>query len=136
MEKKFLIIMALATVVLVSCSKDKIGSIDPVNNEPTKINDIIVPTAFTWSTGKMITINVTGLPTIFPVTSTLVIGSTDGTELYKDFHDMSQDLTIKVTVPAIETVLKLTYGSVTYDVPITGSKADFSFIPVIQDTNN
>jgi len=136
MKKNFLIIMALATVVLASCSKNKIGSIDPVNNEPTKINDIIVPAAFTWSTGKIITINVTGLPTILPVKSTLTIGGTDGTQLYKDFHDMSQDLTIKITVPAIETVLKLTYGSVTYDVPITGRKADFSFIPVIQDTNN
>ena len=133
MKNKFLVSTVLALLVLVSCSKNRFDTDVPVIKTPTKISDLVAPASFTWSTAKTVTVNVTGLPTLEPVKSTLIIGLTDGTQLYKSFHDMGLNLTVKVTIPAIQNALKITYGSMTYEMPVIAEKADFSFIP---DTNN
>jgi hypothetical protein len=136
MKNNSFFLAVLVAVVFLGCSKNRFDTNQPVIKEPTKISDLVVPATFPWSTAKTVTVNVTGLPTLDPVYSTLIIGLTNGTQLYKDFHDMSQNLTVKISIPAIETALKIKFGSVSYDVPINVNTADFSFIPIIQDINN
>jgi hypothetical protein len=133
MKINVFLITVLVTILLVACSKNRLESTDDGTIEPPKISTLVVPATFNWSTGKTITVNIVGLPTLLPVKSTLTIGLKDGTQLYKNFQDMSQSFRIIVTIPAIENSLRLKYGTVTYDFPITGDKADFSFIPTIQD---
>ena len=97
------------------------------------MEDIKFDGAFNWSTGSTVTLNITGLPTEVPVKNTLTISFQNGSTVFSQLHSMDQNLTLNLTVPTTDTELGLKYGSTTYLVPIINNKADFSFIPVIQD---
>jgi hypothetical protein len=130
MKKLILFFFAFAIIFISSCKKELIG---PVNNGADNLNDIQVEPSFTWSTGQVVDVNITGLPTTIPVKSTLSISLNDGTTVYQSFHAMNLDITIKVTVPSSETQLILKYGTMEYMIQIVDNQADFSFIPQVQE---
>ncbi len=127
---KFLILISAITIVsFTSCEK----STDIVPSPQNDIEDIKFDGSFNWSTGNTVTLSITGLPTIVPVKNTLTISLKDGSSAFSSLHLLDQNLTLNLTVPSTEKELKLNYGTATYTVPIINNKADFSFIPVIQD---
>ena len=129
--KKFTLFCALAVIMLAtSCTKDETIP-NPVI--PDNLNDLKVSATFKWITGLDVNVNITGLPTTVPVKATLSVSLNNGSLLYQSMYEMSLSSTIKLTVPSSETQLKLKYGSVEHLVPITGTNANFSFIPTIQD---
>jgi len=127
---KFLILISAITIVsFTSCEKSTDIAPSPQND----IEDIKFDGSFNWSTGNTVTLSITGLPTIVPVKNTLTISLKDGSSAFSSLHLLDQNLTLNLTVPSTEKELKLNYGTATYTVPIINNKADFSFIPVIQD---
>jgi hypothetical protein len=126
----FLLSAAIIGTLLTSCSKVDDGD---TNNNGISLNDITVSDSFSWSTAAKVDLAITGLPTIVPVKSTLTITLKNGSVLFKQLHQMDQNLTVRLTVPTTEKELVLQYGSTTYTVAIAGKQAAFSFIPVVID---
>lgn len=123
----FILFFGLAT----ACVKFPSPTPSPINKpssikslEDTKISD-----NFSWSTSKNVEVNITGLPTIVTVKSTLTLSLIDGTKLISLFHEMSQNLKLKIIVPYTTETLTLKYGSMVYNLEIKNNKVDFSFIP-------
>lgn len=131
MKKLGLLTLLAALLFTTSCHKDFWDQVPTESEQDLK--DIKVSSSFDWSTSSTIDVNITGLPTERPVYSTLTISLNDGSSLYQGTHEMSKTITIPVVIPANETHLKLKYGTVEYDLPITGKTAAFSFIPVVTD---
>jgi hypothetical protein len=129
-RSKFIILISDITIVsLTSCEK----SVDIAPNPQTNIEYIKFDDTFNWSTGSPVTLNITGLPTVVSVKNTLTISLLNGSTVFTQLHSLDQDLVINLTIPSTEKELMLKYGSATYTVPVVNNKADFSFIPVIQD---
>lgn len=129
--KKLGILVLLATMLMIqSCMKDYTDQVPPSD---IKLQDLKVSSSFSWSTSKVIKVNITGLPTQVPVFSTLTISLANGSNLYQGLHEMSENVSLQVIVPAEETTLRLMYGTFDNSMPIEGDHADFSFIPVITE---
>lgn len=128
MKPKFIfLIPVLAVFMLTACEK---FPADETSNKPaSELNDLKVSESFTWSTAQNIELEITGLPTVVPVTSTLSITTTDGAVLFNGLHTMSDNVTLSLYAPAQERELLLFYGSSSYKVSVLNSKALFSFIP-------
>ncbi len=136
MKTKQLVWMALfgtAFFLLSSCVKDKLDEFAPSNNAKS-MNELIAPKDFQWKTAQTVTVDITGLPTVQPVQSTLTIGDTK--ELYySGYHLMSDNHLLSLEVPAIDKELKLKFGAIEQTATIKDGKASFSFIPVVTDNN-
>jgi hypothetical protein len=130
MKRPVYLLMLGVLIQLYSCQKENNDPKTPVSGN---LKDITVSSAFNWSTSKTIDVNITGLPTEYPVFSTLVISLNDGSSLYQATHDMSQNSVIQIIVPVVETKVKLKYGSGEFDLPINGNKVEFSFLPIVKD---
>ncbi|MBP1671292.1 MAG: hypothetical protein H6Q22_864 [Bacteroidetes bacterium] len=134
MKNSIYIILFLVAGILVSCVKFPDPSPGPVKPaDKITMGDAKVSDTFSWSTSKSVEVTITGLPTIVTVKSTLSISLQDGTRLYSLFHNMSQDLQLKIIVPSETTSLTLKYGSMVYNLKVIGNKAEFSFIPNITE---
>lgn len=118
-------LVLLILVVLASCSKEEI-------TEPkvSKLNDLTAPAQFSWSTGKVVELEITGLPTNIFFQSTLSIASLNGDIYYSGMYDLSKDLHAQLILPSTETEVIMSYGKLTKNLPIAGSKIVYSFIPV------
>ena len=120
------------TVILTGCKKNTIEPQPPSQN-PQTLSDLKAPDSFNWSTASTTEVKITGLPTIVPVKNTLKISLSDGKVLFSRLHTMSEDLSVKVTIPATEKKLFLSYGTHTQDVDIMNGQALFSFIPTVEE---
>ncbi len=130
--RTFLILLFGLTVVLTGCKKNAVEPQPPAQN-PQTLNDLKAPDSFNWSTASTVEVKITGLPTVLPVKNTLKISLSDGRLLLSRLHTMSEDLSVKVTVPSTEKKLSLKYGTLTQSVDIMNGQALFSFIPTVED---
>jgi hypothetical protein len=129
--KQILILIFVATLVL-SCVK-----LDPPDRgiKPNeKLNEITVPGDFNWSTSTKVEVSITGLPTVIEIKNTLKITLAEGTTLYSALHNMSENVKISLTVPNETNSVVIIYGATHQNIPIVNKKAEFSFIPVVEDT--
>ncbi len=131
--RSFFLLTGLAVIMITSCKKSEITEPAPVPVKPTTLSDMKAPDSFNWSTGQVVTVKITGLPTVIPVKNTLSVSLTNGTKLFSRMHQMDQDLAIKVRIPAVEKQLLLNYGSTTKTIDIEDGIAQYSFIPVITE---
>lgn len=123
MKKHIIVLFLLTVVIFTSCRKE-------ITPPPaTTINELQAENTFTWTTSQTVEVEITGLPTVIPVQSTLTIFTEEGQEIYKVFHTMSENITCKVVIPASHQTLKLTFGSFVLTSTIEDHKARFSFIP-------
>jgi len=129
MKKLLFLPLLLAFVGLTSCSKD----LADTSEHPANLSELRVSPQFSWSTGKTIEIDITGLPTPEPVYSTLTISLNDGSNIYQATHNINSSTSFTVVVPAATDSLGLRFGSNQYKLPVGTGKVDFSFIPVVQD---
>ncbi len=126
-----LLITAITGALFSGCKKNEIV---PTVKTPAKtLSELKAADSFNWSTGSLVEVKITGLPTTVPVKSTLTIGLADGTTLFSKLHRMDENTAITLMVPATVRVLTLKYGTVAYSVDIVNRQASFSFIPVITD---
>lgn len=128
--KQFFTLILASTLVL-SCVK-----LDPTDRsiKPNeKLNEISVPGDFNWSTSKKVEVSITGLPTVIEIKNTLKVTLADGTTLYSALHKMSDNIKINLTVPNETNTIVIIYGATQQSIPIVDNKAEFSFIPVVQD---
>jgi hypothetical protein len=100
---------------------------------PDNLNDLKVSNGFSWSTDKPVSLTITGLPTVIPYVSKLTVSLEDGSELISMSHAMDQNLTLDLKVPSTEKTLRVKFSSTEYLIPINGTIAEFSFIPVLTD---
>ncbi len=128
--RTFAIFILGATIILNSCKKSEVDPMPPAP-VPTTLNELKAPDSFNWSTAQTVELMITGLPTVIPVKNTLIISRPDGQILFSRLHTMSEDLTVKITVPSIDKKLVIKYGTVSYTADILNNQAKFSFIPVI-----
>ncbi|MFZ4456173.1 MAG: hypothetical protein ACOYOT_08130 [Bacteroidales bacterium] len=122
-----------AFLLLSSCVNDKLEEFAPSNNAKS-MNELIAPKNFQWKTAQTVKVDITGLPTVQSVRSTLTIGDNAST-YYSGFHLMSQNHLLSIEVPAIDKELKLKFGAIEQTATIKDGKASFSFIPVVTDNN-
>jgi hypothetical protein len=130
MKKLGLLSSLIILLSVISCTKDQYDFPTPTSGN---LKEIKVSSNFDWSTSKPVDINITGLPTIVPVYSTLSIRDEEGSTLYQGMHEMGKNTVIKVNVPSVTDKLHMQYGTVTYVLQIENGKAEFSFIPVIEE---
>jgi hypothetical protein len=127
-----LILVFGLTVLLSGCKKNTVEPQPPAQN-PQTLNDLKAPDSFNWSTGSTVEVKITGLPTVLPVKNTLKISLNDGRVIFSRLHTMSEDLSVKITVPSTENKLILKYGTLTQSADIMSGQALFSFIPTVED---
>jgi hypothetical protein len=125
--KSIILLLSISLFVFSGCMKDEI-----VPLLPKSLNELNADDTFTWTTANSVEIQITGLPTVIPVRSTLSILLSDGTNLYSEFHLMSENLSLNLPIPSSENQLVLKYGSMVYPLVISNGKVEFSFIPKIQ----
>ena len=132
MKKNHLILISLilSAAAYTGCKKN---TDNPTPSKPSNLTELKASSTFTWSTGTPVTVSIQGLPTVIPVKSTLSISLKDGSVLYSDLHEMTQDLTLSLVIPSTENGLVLKYGSISYQVPVVNNNALFSFIPVVDN---
>lgn len=129
----FILLAGLAVILITSCKKSETAQPDPVAVKPATLSDMKAPDSFNWSTGQVVTVKITGLPTVITVKNVLSISLANGTELLSRMYQMDQDITVKVRVPAVEKQLLLSYGARKETIEIKDGIAQFSFIPVITE---
>ncbi|MFZ4726777.1 MAG: hypothetical protein ACOYMD_15190 [Paludibacter sp.] len=133
--KNYLVIMFLVGV-FTSCSED-FNQTEPISNGAKDLNELKVSSGFNWSTSKTVEISIVGLPTLAnfePVKSTLVLRG-ENHVFYTAYHAINENLTILVTVPTNEKLIRLKFGSIEQKVTIENDKVAFSFIPKLTDEN-
>lgn len=128
-----LALFVTAILMLSSCVNDKLEEFTTSKNAKS-MNELIAPKDFQWKTAQTVKVDITGLPTLQPVQSTLTIGDTKDL-YYSGYHLMSDNLQLSIEVPAIDKELKLKFGAVEQTATIKDGKASFSFIPVVTDNN-
>jgi hypothetical protein len=129
--KTFAIILTGFVLLFSGCKKSEIT--EPSPQPPATLNELKASESFSWSTGQTTEIKIKGLPTVIMVKNTLKINLTNGTTLFSRFHQMDQDLNLKLLIPSTEKKLVLVYGTVSYPLDIVNGIVEFSFIPKVQD---
>lgn len=126
--KKSLYIFILASMALASCSKDETPV--PTPNRPEKFADIKVADNFRWETGKTISVKIKGNATYSTVINTLSLLNENGEVFTSVLHNMNNNAEIKVEVPAHTKTIKMQYGSIVKEAPISNI-VNFDFLPSI-----
>jgi len=123
---KKLVFLILLVISLVSCQKN----FDTVPDKPKSTKDLVVNSTFDWKTSKEITLNVIGMKGINPeIHNTLYVKSSVGDTVYfKDLLVMSNDYTLKFSVPSTETKVILVYGSKTTTIDLLSNTITFDYI--------
>ena len=128
--KKLLVVIVVSLIGLSSCTKDN----DPATPvaRPANFGEIKANESFDWSNEKTITINIKGNPTIETVTSALTISTVDGNPIKTMLHQMDQDASFTVVIPADQTSIKMKYGSIEKTATVS-NQVEFNFLPTLID---
>lgn len=129
--KKVLWVFSAAALWLSSCTQPA-ETVKPIEPRPTKFAEIKAADSFRWLSEKQVTINLTGFPTIEPVTGSLQISTVDGRVLMSQAYTLDTDGSFRLLVPASETQLKLKFGSIEKTIDVTEVVAT-DLLPQISD---
>ncbi|MBE0646155.1 MAG: hypothetical protein IH596_00055 [Bacteroidales bacterium] len=124
--------IGLVSVLLVFFSgcKKEITTVDPGTN-PTIENplELTVSNDFDWKTTRDITLEVTGLAVPVNIRNTIMVKSSDEVKTYlKNQLFMNQDYTLNFTIPAYETAVVITFGSLNKVVDVTPDVIYFNYL--------
>jgi len=98
----------------------------PVVENPLELT---VSNNFDWKTTRDITLEVTGITVPVSIRNTLWVKSTDEEKVYlKNPLFMDQNYTLKFTIPAYETEVMITYGSIWKIVDATPEVIHFNYL--------
>lgn len=118
-------LLFLTALVVSSCRKE----VPPTPDKPATTIDLKVDPSFDWKTSKDITLNVIGLKGVSPsIGNSLIIRSSKGETIFRDYLMMDTDYSIKFTVPSTETEVLLVYGSISKSIALTSPTITFTYI--------
>lgn len=126
----FAILLFCSLLMLIAGCKKELTLVNP-EDDPTIENplELEVSNSFDWKTTRGITLEVTGLPLPVIIRNTLQVKSTDEVKVYlKNQLFMDQNYTLKITVPAYEKELLITYGSIRKVVDATPDVIHFNYL--------
>lgn len=130
---------ALLAIVLLatSCKKDlnEISIPNDANTDVAKsFREIKTNESFDWKTQKEVSIEVSGLKTMVPISNTLKVTSEDGKIVYySGNHFMEENLSLKVVLPTNITAVKVNFGSVNKTILTANQTAQFNYLPEITE---
>lgn len=126
---KFLpaLLFALFLLVTSGCKKELSNpGGDQVIDNPLELE---VSNTFDWKTTRSITLEVKGVELPVHIRNTLQVKSTDEEKVYlKNQLLMDQNYSLQLTIPAYETELLITYGSIRRTVDATSDIIHFDFL--------
>ena len=128
---RILFIAGAGLIWLSSCTQPAEAP-QPAAPRPTKFSEIKAADNFRWMSEKQVTINLTGFPTIEPVTSILTIMTEDDRVLMNQSYTLDENGSFRVLVPASESKLKLKFGSIEKEVNVAET-VNTDLLPVITD---
>ncbi len=118
----------LVILFVAGCTKKIETATVPVASNNVPLSSIVVDRNFNWSVTKQFNITVTGLRTANTVKGTFsVINVKTGTTFYRGLHKMSDNLTLKLTIPTATDSLQIRFGSIqkNYSASGTSVKTDY-----------
>ncbi len=118
----------LVILFVAGCTKKIETATVPVAYNNVPLSSIVVDRNFNWSATKQFNISVTGLRTANIVKGTFsVIDVKTGTTFYRGLHKMSDNLTLKLTIPTATDSLQIRFGSIqkNYSASGTALQADY-----------
>ena len=119
-------LFALLLVFAGGCKKElTIADPPPGADNPLELE---VSNTFDWKTTRNITLEVTGLTIPVNIRNTLQVKSINEERVYlKNQLFMNRDYTLKFTIPAYDTAVLITFGSIRTTVNVTPDVIYFSF---------
>ncbi|MFH1295736.1 MAG: hypothetical protein ABIJ04_00475 [Bacteroidota bacterium] len=121
--------IAMFTLFLVfstGCRKEFV-IIDP-RPGPDNPLELVVNNTFDWKTSRNITLVVTGLQVPVSIRNTLQVKSTNEEKVYlRNQLFMNRNYTLKFTIPAYDTAVIITYGSIRKTVDATPEVIYFNY---------
>jgi len=128
MNKNILFLAIASTLILVSCKKNLQESPPPTAPKATKVSQLKASESFNWKTSKNLSLNVSGLNTLTPISRTLVVSSMDGKEVYyQSIQLMSLTTALPLIVPATTTEVKVTFGKIIKVIPLNSASIQFDY---------
>ncbi|QTN39084.1 hypothetical protein HZ996_08035 [Cryomorphaceae bacterium] len=124
--RKLAFITIAALVSLSACKKD---DEEPVNNNPDDFRDMVVSDSFDWRSTDEVTLNVEGLVTDHPASSTLYVSKLGGAMLVKRYVSIDETFSLELTLPSTEDQLVVRFNTIVDTVDVVNGQADFSYLP-------
>ncbi len=132
MKKKAIAAVTIAIfslfLIFTSGCKKNLPITDP-NPVPENPLELTVSNSFDWKTTREIGLEVTGITIPANIKNTLQVKSTDEVKVFlKNQIFMNQDYSLKFTIPAYETEVLITYGSIRQTLDVTTDVIYFSYL--------
>jgi hypothetical protein len=126
--KYSLLILSIILISFASCKKNVENTVE-VPKIPSKFSEIKTSSNFNWNTTREVEIKVSGLKTETPISNTMVLSNKEKlANYYTGKHEMSESLTIKITVPASQDSILLSFGSIQKTYSIKQSSVDVDYV--------
>lgn len=121
-KRNVLHFLGLAMLLVAGCSKNT----DAVN---VPFSSIAADRNFNWSSTKPFNLSVTGLPTVNTVNGTFsVIDVKTGAIFYSGLHKLSDNLSLKLTIPTATDSLQIRFGSIKKNYSASGTSAQTNYL--------
>lgn len=119
MKKLTFLTAIIAILAFSSCKKDRT---EPVQTNPTNMNEMVVPQDFDWKTSKPFEIAITA------TTGGIVeASSTDGRSYQRAFLKANQTYTMELSVPTYEKKMILNFGGQHTTIDLTSQQLSYRF---------
>jgi PBP1b-binding outer membrane lipoprotein LpoB len=114
--------LGLAALLVVGCSKN----IDASN---VPFSSIVADRNFNWSSTKPFNLSVAGLTTVNTVNGTFsVIDVKTGATFYSGLHKLSDNLSLKLTIPTATDSLQIRFGSIQKNYSASGTSVQTDYL--------
>ncbi|MEI6265844.1 MAG: hypothetical protein WCP74_12115 [Sphingobacteriia bacterium] len=124
----------LAILFVAGCTKKIESANVPLASNNVPLSSILVDRNFNWSATKQFNISVTGLRTKNTIKGTFsVIDVKTGTTFYKGLHTMSDNLSLKLTIPTATDSLQIRFGSIQKNYSASGTSVQTNYLSTLSN---
>ncbi|MBW7848614.1 MAG: hypothetical protein H3C41_11100 [Bacteroidales bacterium] len=120
MKTRILLIILGLSTLFVSCRKDREIVQDP--GTPKVMEDLKVPSEFNWKTTKDF-----GLTLTSPVAGIAEVTNSSGIAYQKAYLTAGMPYTMKLTLPAYETSVRLKLGNMSANLELSSTELQYTF---------
>lgn len=122
--------LTAALILLASCKKE-VAEPNPI--DPTNPTEIKANANFNWKTTQTLAVTVTGTPVSTTTVRKFSVQLEDGSSLYAANHNMSENFSFTIAVPAHVNKLIYKFGTISKVVSVTGTQVAMDYLV---ETNN
>lgn len=121
-------------VVLAGQACTRAADDQPQPAEPQGFSKLEVAANFDWANSRLVTVNVTGLPTNQPIRSTLTMSRHSGgnEDFYAGSHLMSENVSVTLRIPAAQDSLIVRFGAVQKTIGVRARTVSVDYLPTIE----